>query len=82
MPYIGAGFGKAWLSQNLSIDGATLTSSTSWPWAWQVIVGASTPMTPQWSVSVEYRYLATQHAQDTQACSTTPTTTARPCYSA
>jgi len=68
MPYIGAGFGKAWLSQNLSIDGATLTSSTSWPWAWQVIVGASTPMTPQWSVSVEYRYLATQHAlfQDTQ----------------
>jgi OOP family OmpA-OmpF porin len=67
-PYVGAGFGKAWLSHSLSVDGATLTSSTSWPWAWQVIVGASAPMTPQWSVSVEYRYLATQHAlfQDTQ----------------
>jgi opacity protein-like surface antigen len=67
-PYVGAGFGKAWLSQSLSVDGATLTSSTSWPWAWQVIAGVSTPMTPQWSVSVEYRYLATQHAlfQDTQ----------------
>jgi opacity protein-like surface antigen len=67
-PYIGAGFGKAWLSHSLSVDDATLSSSTTWPWAWQVIVGASTPMTLQWSVSVEYRYLATQHAlfQDTQ----------------
>jgi opacity protein-like surface antigen len=68
-PYVGAGFGKAWLSQSLSVDGATLTpSGTTWPWAWQVIAGASTPMTPQWSVSVEYRYLATQRAlfQDAQ----------------
>jgi opacity protein-like surface antigen len=68
-PYVGAGFGKAWLSHSLSVDGATLTpSGTTWPWAWQVIAGVSTPMTPQWSVSVEYRYLATQRAlfQDTQ----------------
>jgi opacity protein-like surface antigen len=68
-PYVGAGFGKAWLSHGLSVDGAPLTTSgTTWPWAWQAIAGVSTPITPQWSMNVEYRYLATQRAlfQDAQ----------------
>jgi opacity protein-like surface antigen len=69
-PFVGAGFGKAWLSHGLTVDGGTLTdgSQTTWPWAYQFMGGARTTIAPQWDLSFEYRYLATQRAlfQDTQ----------------
>jgi len=68
-PYVGAGIGKAWLSHNnLAADGITISNTTSWRWALPVIAGASMPVAPQWSMNLEYRYLATQCGlfQDTQ----------------
>jgi opacity protein-like surface antigen len=61
-PYIGAGFGKAWVSHSLAVDGATLTpgGNTSWPWAWQVMAGANVPIAQRWTVGAEYRFLSTQ----------------------
>jgi opacity protein-like surface antigen len=63
-PYVGAGFGKAWLSHDLRVDGGTLTKSsdTTIPWAYQLIGGLSLPVAPQWDLNLEYRYLATQRA--------------------
>jgi opacity protein-like surface antigen len=69
-PFVGAGFGKAWLSHDLTVDGGLLTSGsqTTWPWAYQLMAGARTTIAPQWDLSLEYRYFATQRAlfQDTQ----------------
>jgi opacity protein-like surface antigen len=69
-PFVGGGFGKAWLSHALTVDGGTLTdgSQTTWPWAYQFMGGARLAIAPKWDVSLEYRYLATQRAlfQDTQ----------------
>jgi opacity protein-like surface antigen len=60
-PYVGAGFGKAWISHSLAVDGATLTpGNTSWPWAWQVMAGANMPIAPRWTVGAEYRFLGIQ----------------------
>jgi opacity protein-like surface antigen len=61
-PYVGAGFGKAWVSHSLTVDGATLTpgGNTSWPWAWQVMAGANVPIAQRWTVGAEYRFLSTQ----------------------
>ena len=67
-PYVGAGFGKAWISHDLDVDGAVLAHASSWPWAWQVMAGASLPLAPHWAMGLEYRYLGSQRGlfQDTQ----------------
>ena len=68
-PYVGAGFGKAWITHsNLTVDGNALADTTSWPFAYQFIAGARMSLAPRWDVSLEYRYLATQRGlfQDTQ----------------
>jgi opacity protein-like surface antigen len=59
-PFVGAGFGKAWITHNLAVDGAQLANTTSWPWAWQVMAGANWALAPRWSISAEYRFLSTQ----------------------
>jgi opacity protein-like surface antigen len=67
-PYVGAGFGKAWISHSFAVDGATLTpGNTSWPWAWQFMAGANMPIAPRWTIGAEYRFLGTQRGlfQDT-----------------
>jgi opacity protein-like surface antigen len=67
-PYVGAGFGKAWISHHLVVDGGTLVDTTSWPFAYQLIGGAKAAIAPHWNVSLEYRFLGTQRGlfQDTQ----------------
>jgi opacity protein-like surface antigen len=67
-PFIGAGFGKAWISHSLTVDGGILSDTTTWPWAYQVIGGARAPLASNWSMSLEYRYLTTQRGlfQDSQ----------------
>jgi opacity protein-like surface antigen len=60
VPYIGAGVGRAQFSQNVQIDGGTLSNSSSHAFAYQVIGGLEFPVIPrQMSVTLEYRYLAT-----------------------
>jgi OmpA-OmpF porin, OOP family len=69
-PYVGAGFGKAWVSHDLTVDGVPLTpgSNTSWPWAYQFMAGANFAIAPRWSAGLEYRFLGTQRGlfQDVQ----------------
>jgi opacity protein-like surface antigen len=69
-PYVGAGFGKAWISHDLTVDGATLTpsSNTTSPWAYQLMAGANIAIAPRWSAGMEYRFLSTQRPlfQDAQ----------------
>jgi opacity protein-like surface antigen len=69
-PYVGAGFGKAWISHSLTVDGATLTpgDNTSWPWAYQFMAGANIAIAPRWTAGVEYRFLGTERGlfQDAQ----------------
>ena len=69
-PYLGAGFGKAWISQSLTVDGAPLTSggNTSWPWAYQLMAGANVAISPRLSAELEYRFFGSQRGlfQDAQ----------------
>ena len=69
-PYVGAGFGKAWISHDLTVDGATLAppSNTTWPWAYQLMVGTNIAIASRWSAGLEYRFLSAQHPlfQDAQ----------------
>jgi opacity protein-like surface antigen len=64
-PYIGAGFGKAWVSHDLFVDNAKLTpaDNTVWPWAYQLMAGANVAISPGWSAGIEYRFLGTQRPQ-------------------
>lgn len=69
-PYVGAGFGKAWISHDLTVDGVTLTpsSNTTSPWAYQLMFGTNVAIAPRWSAGLEYRFLSTQRPlfQDAQ----------------
>jgi opacity protein-like surface antigen len=69
-PHVGAGFGKAWISHNLTVDGAILTpgGNTTWPWAYQFMAGANIAIAPRWTAGVEYRFLGTERGlfQDAQ----------------
>jgi len=59
VPYIGAGVGRAQFTQNLEVNGGTLSDSSSHAFAYQVIGGLEFPVIPrQMSVTLEYRYLA------------------------
>jgi opacity protein-like surface antigen len=60
VPYIGAGVGRAQFTQDLVVDGVTLSHSNAHAFAYQVIGGLEFPVMPRrMSVTFEYRYLAT-----------------------
>ena len=60
VPYIGAGVGRAQLTQDIRGFGGTLSHSNSHAFAYQVIGGLEFPVLPRrMSVTLEYRYLAT-----------------------
>ena len=62
VPYIGAGVGRAQLTQDLRVFTGTLSHSDAHAFAYQVIGGLEFPVMPRrMSVTFEYRYLATQH---------------------
>ncbi len=58
VPYIGAGAGATdFRGDNIRTGAATLVNSDKWGFAIQPIVGVSYSITPQISISGEYRYL-------------------------
>jgi opacity protein-like surface antigen len=60
VPYIGAGVGRAQLTQDLRFFGGSLSHSNAHAFAYQVIGGLEFPVVPRrMSVTIEYRYLAT-----------------------
>jgi opacity protein-like surface antigen len=60
VPYIGAGVGRAQFTQDIEVDGFTLSHSNSHAFAYQVIGGLEYPVIPRrMSITFEYRYLAT-----------------------
>jgi opacity protein-like surface antigen len=60
VPYIGAGVGRAQLTQDLRTFSGTLSHSSAHAFAYQAIGGLEFPVLPrQMSVTLEYRYLAT-----------------------
>ncbi|HEX4583857.1 MAG TPA: outer membrane beta-barrel protein [Burkholderiaceae bacterium] len=60
VPYIGAGVGRAQFTQDLQVDGGTLSHTNAHAFAYQAIGGLELPIIPRrMSVTFEYRYLAT-----------------------
>jgi OmpA-OmpF porin, OOP family len=60
VPYIGAGTGRAQLTQEIRGFGSTLSHSNAHAFAYQVIGGLEFPVIPRkMSLTLEYRYLAT-----------------------
>jgi OmpA-OmpF porin, OOP family len=60
IPYIGAGVGRAQFTQDVVVDGGTLSHSNSHAFAYQAIGGLEFPVMPRrMSFTFEYRYLAT-----------------------
>jgi OmpA-OmpF porin, OOP family len=58
-PYIGAGVGAARIGiDHLSSEGARLADDHDTKFAYQAIGGVQYALTPQWSVSLDYRYFA------------------------
>jgi len=60
VPYIGAGVGRAQLTQDLRAFSGTVSHSNAHAFAYQAIGGVEFPVLPRrMSVTLEYRYLAT-----------------------
>jgi OOP family OmpA-OmpF porin len=57
-PHIGAGIGLAHLSAKQKIAGFTLLDSSDTQFAYQAIAGLRFPLTPNWALDLDYRYLA------------------------
>lgn len=62
-PYVGAGVGVARIDAELSLGALRLVDETDTVLAWQVMAGLSYPATERVSLSVGYRYFATQDAE-------------------
>jgi OOP family OmpA-OmpF porin len=60
VPFLALGGGRAWLAQNLNVDGGNLTDSSSSTWAYQATVGAFIPLAEHLDLDLSYRYLGTQ----------------------
>jgi OmpA-OmpF porin, OOP family len=61
-PYIGGGVGAARIGINhLSTGGGLLINDHDYEFAYQAIGGVQYALTPQWSVSLDYRYFATRN---------------------
>jgi opacity protein-like surface antigen len=59
-PFGALGVGRAWVSQNLIADGATLLKSSASSWAYQASVGALVPLMEGLDLDLSYRYLGTE----------------------
>jgi len=62
-PYVGAGLGVARIDAELTLGPLLLVDETDTVLAWQIMAGLSYPATERISLSVGYRYFATQDAE-------------------
>ena len=58
-PHVGGGIGLAHLNATQKIAGFTLLNSSDTQFAYQAIAGLRFPLAPNWSLDLDYRYLAT-----------------------
>lgn len=68
-PYLGFGFGAAYVDAEGFVDGAAVDVSSEWAFAWQVFAGTSFKLNEDAHLFAEYRYFSTEDVLDSASSS-------------